>query len=120
MPEGAFEGEPEGSLRLRHRMIASKPVFILRTLEASPLPVAWLDVDLEFHAFPTLFTPAGWADVTDPRGDGMELAGPRDQLRRNPPLISVVRCSDVSSSARMVISTRQALSRCELASLAWE
>ena len=72
VPEGAFEGEPEGSLRLRHRMIASKPVFILRTLEASPLPVAWLDVDLEFHAFPTLFTPAGWQpDATWAPPDGL-------------------------------------------------
>jgi len=31
----------------RLRLIASKPLFILRTLQASPLPVAWLDVDLE-------------------------------------------------------------------------
>ena len=60
VPDGAYDGLPEGSHKLRHRLIASKPIFILRTLQASPLPLAWLDVDLEFHAFPTLFTPAGW------------------------------------------------------------
>ena len=60
VPDGAYDGLPEGSHKLRHRLIASKPIFILRTLRASPLPLAWLDVDLEFHAFPTLFTRAGW------------------------------------------------------------
>lgn len=67
VPNGAFDGEPEGSYRLRHRLIATKPLFILSTLRLSPLPLVWLDVDLEFHAFPTLFTPAGWADVAEPR-----------------------------------------------------
>lgn len=51
----------------RLRLIASKPLFILRTLQASPLPVAWLDVDLEFTAFPLQFTPAGWRGFGAPR-----------------------------------------------------
>ena len=42
----------------RHRLIASKPLFILAALRASALPVAWMDVDLEFHQFPELFQPA--------------------------------------------------------------
>jgi hypothetical protein len=37
--------------------------------------IVWLDVDLEFHAFPTLFAPFSWSD------------GPRDvrdrRLNRN-------------------------------------
>ena len=60
MPDGVIEGETEGSKRLRHRLIALKPLFILRTLEASSLPLAWMDVDLEFHSYPILFTPGGW------------------------------------------------------------
>jgi hypothetical protein len=71
MPEGALDGvagdNREGSYALRHRLIASKPLFILSTLRLSPLPVAWLDVDLEFHAFPALFTPEGWAESPGPR-----------------------------------------------------
>ena len=70
MPDGALEGvagkNEEGSYALRHRLIASKPLFILNVLQSSPLPLAWLDVDLEFHAFPTLFTPQGWDDF-EPR-----------------------------------------------------
>ena len=66
VPEGTFYGEKEGSLRERHRLIATKPLFILRALEASPLPLAWLDVDLEFHAWPSLFTPQGWATTLAP------------------------------------------------------
>ena len=48
MPDGALEGvkgsNREGSYALRHRLIASKPMFILTVLQASPLPLAWLDV----------------------------------------------------------------------------
>ena len=48
MPDGALEGvkgsNREGSYALRHRLIASKPIFILTVLQASPLPLAWLDV----------------------------------------------------------------------------
>ena len=65
MPEGALEGvngeNKEGSYALRHRLIASKPLFILEVLRRSALPLAWMDVDLEYHSFPTLFTPAGWS-----------------------------------------------------------
>ncbi len=71
MPEGALEGvageNKEGSFALRHRLIATKPLFIYNVLRLSPLPIAWLDVDLEFHSFPTLFTPEGWADQPAPR-----------------------------------------------------
>jgi len=52
----------------RHRLIASKPLFILATLRASSLPVAWMDVDLEFHQFPELFQPAApatWRTARD-------------------------------------------------------
>jgi hypothetical protein len=52
---------------VRHRLIASKPLFMLTMLRASPVPIAWLDVDLEFHAYPTLFTPDGWRDHPEPR-----------------------------------------------------
>ena len=70
VPDGVLlTSEKEGSYKLRHRLIATKPIFILRTLQASPLPLAWLDVDLEFHAYPTLFTRAGWLDYQDPPRD---------------------------------------------------
>ena len=71
MPEGALRGvagkNTEGAYPLRRRLIASKPLFILTVLRKSPLPLVWLDVDLEFHAFPTLFTPKGWSDGRGPR-----------------------------------------------------
>ena len=51
----------------RHRLIASKPLFILSALRASALPVAWMDVDLEFHQFPELFQPAAPATWGTPR-----------------------------------------------------
>ena len=46
----------------RHRLIASKPLFILAALRASALPVAWMDVDLEFHQFPELFLDGSWPE----------------------------------------------------------
>ena len=67
VPDGAYEGLVEGDYTLRHYLIASKPLFMLEVWRASPLPLVWLDVDLEFHAFPVLFTPAGWRDVRGPR-----------------------------------------------------
>jgi hypothetical protein len=78
VPDGAFDGGSlfEGSLHLRHRLIATKPLFILNALRLSPIPLVWLDVDLEFHSFPTLFTPAGW--LSPPHGPG-----PRDVLLWN-------------------------------------
>ena len=61
LPGGAFgEGAPEGSEAFRFETIASKPSFILDQLDATLLPVVFLDVDLEFHAFPQLFVPGGW------------------------------------------------------------
>lgn len=68
------KGRGDGKLpnSFRHRLIASKPLFILRALHsAAPLPVAWLDVDLEFHQRPLLFEPASWP------------SGPRDALLWN-------------------------------------
>ena len=71
MPDGALEGvdgkNVEGSYAVRHRLIATKPLFILSVLRTSPLPLAWMDVDLEFHSYPTLFTPAGWGTFPAPR-----------------------------------------------------
>ena len=70
VPDGALLADAkEGSFKLRHRLIATKPLFILSTLRSSPLPLAWLDVDLEFHAFPTLFTRAGWLEHQSPPRD---------------------------------------------------
>ena len=63
VPDGAYEGLHEGDFELRHYLIATKPLFMLEAWRSSHLPLAWLDVDLEFHAFPTLFTPRGWDDV---------------------------------------------------------
>jgi len=53
---------PEGSEEYRFQFIASKPAFILGQMKATKLPVVWLDSDLEFHAYPTLFAPGGWED----------------------------------------------------------
>jgi len=49
----------------RMRLIASKPLFILRTLETSSVPVVWMDIDLEFMQYPVLFE----AHVWDPPRD---------------------------------------------------
>ena len=51
---------PTASPHLRLQTIASKPSFILGELEATKLPVVFLDVDLEFHSFPNLFVPGSW------------------------------------------------------------
>lgn len=61
VPDGAFDGLREGDPQLRYRLIASKPNFILKVLRESRLPVAWLDADLEFHSYPSLFAPAAWS-----------------------------------------------------------
>ena len=50
----------EGSEEFRFQLIAMKPAFILSQMELSRLPVVWLDADMEFHQFPTLFTPGSW------------------------------------------------------------
>ena len=85
LPATAFGPEArEGSEGFRFETIASKPSFILDQvplplplplplpatltlpsfildqLDATLLPVVWLDVDLEFHSFPQLFVPGGW------------------------------------------------------------
>ena len=53
---------PEGSEEFRFRTIALKPAFILSQLKMTRLPVVFLDTDLEFHKFPTLFMPGSWPD----------------------------------------------------------
>ena len=50
----------EGSEEFRFQLIAMKPAFILSQMELTRLPVVWLDADMEFHQFPTLFTPGSW------------------------------------------------------------
>ena len=50
----------EGSEEFRFQLIAMKPAFILSQMELSRLPVVWLDADMEFHQFPTLFTAGSW------------------------------------------------------------
>jgi hypothetical protein len=37
-----------------------KPSFILSQIDATELPVVFLDTDLEFHRFPDLFLPGSW------------------------------------------------------------
>ena len=61
-PDSFGPDAPEGSAAFRYQFIAMKPSFILGQIEATKLPVAWLDSDLEFHRFPTLFAPGGWED----------------------------------------------------------
>ena len=51
---------PEGSEAFRFQVIAMKPAFILSQLEATDLPVVFLDTDLEFHSFPDLFMDGSW------------------------------------------------------------
>ena len=69
LPPDAFGADaPEGSEDFRFQTIASKPSFILGELEATKLPVVFLDVDLEFHSFPNLFVPGSWPN------DGRDVA----------------------------------------------
>jgi hypothetical protein len=53
---------PEGSDAFRFQMIAMKPAFLLHQLEKTKQPVAFLDVDLEFHQVPKLFLPGSWPE----------------------------------------------------------
>jgi hypothetical protein len=63
LPSHAFgPNAPEGSEEFRFETIAMKPSFILSQLEATALPVVFLDTDLEFHRFPNLFMPGSWPD----------------------------------------------------------
>ena len=59
-PESFGPEAPEGSEEFRFQLIAMKPAFILSQMELSRLPVAWLDADMEFHQYPTLFSPGSW------------------------------------------------------------
>ena len=61
LPSDAFGREaPEGSEAFRFQTIAAKPSFIRDEMDATKLPVAFLDTDLEFHSFPKLFVPGSW------------------------------------------------------------
>ncbi len=63
LPGGTFgPNAPEGSDAFRFEVIAMKPAFILTQLEATELPVVYLDTDLEFHRFPDLFLPGSWPE----------------------------------------------------------
>ena len=63
LPSNAFgQDAPEGSEEFRFQLIAMKPAFILSSLELHGKPVAFLDVDLEFHSYPHLFDPGSWPD----------------------------------------------------------
>ena len=39
-----------------------KPIFMMEQLRVLNKAIVWLDVDLEFHAFPTFFAPFSWSD----------------------------------------------------------
>lgn len=61
LPSLAFgAAAPEGTDDYRFQAITLKPSFILSQLEATELPVVYLDADLEFHHFPKLFLPRSW------------------------------------------------------------
>ena len=61
LPSNAFgQDAPEGSEAFRFQLISMKPAFILSSLELFGKPVAFLDVDLEFHSYPRLFDPGSW------------------------------------------------------------
>ena len=52
----------EGSNTFRFNFISMKPIFMMEQLTVLNKAIVWLDVDLEFHDFPRLFTPNSWAD----------------------------------------------------------
>ena len=61
LPADAFGQDAlEGTEAFRFQMIAMKPSFILSQIDATDLPVVFLDTDLEFHRFPDLFLPGTW------------------------------------------------------------
>ena len=51
---------PEGSEAFRFQVISMKPSFIWEQIEATALPVVYLDTDLEFRTFPELFQRGSW------------------------------------------------------------
>ena len=61
VPSDAFGPDTlEGSDAFRFKFINMKPIFMIRQLQKLNKPVAWLDVDMEFRKFPTLFTSGSW------------------------------------------------------------
>ena len=61
LSSNAFGPEaPEGSEAFRFQVISMKPSFILEQIEATELPVVYLDTDLELHTFPELFQRDSW------------------------------------------------------------
>jgi hypothetical protein len=63
VPSDAFGPKaPEGSPEFRFKFIAQKPLFMNYMTKRLNKPMVWLDVDMEFHQFPRLFTPGSWKD----------------------------------------------------------
>jgi hypothetical protein len=50
----------EGKSSFRYKFISFKPIFMMHMLKALDTPIAWLDVDMEFHKPPKLFYPESW------------------------------------------------------------
>ena len=51
---------PEGKASFRYKFISFKPIFMWHMLKTLDTPIAWLDVDMEFHRPPKLFYPGSW------------------------------------------------------------
>ena len=63
VPSDAFGPKaPEGSPEFRFKFIAQKPLFMNYMTKRLNKPMVWLDVDMEFHQYPRLFTPNSWKD----------------------------------------------------------
>eukprot|EP00966_Prymnesium_polylepis_P199328 4618719-Prymnesium_polylepis.1 len=65
VPADSVDGVRESELHFRYRLVALKPLFMLHTLRHSPLPVVYMDVDLEPRSFPHLFAPGAWGTARD-------------------------------------------------------
>ena len=67
LPPAAFDATGSNdSVFERHRLIASKPLFLRAVLRANTRPLLWLDADMEFVRFPSL--------LASPRSDGATAA----------------------------------------------
>lgn len=63
VPSDAFGPKaPEGSPEFRFKFIAQKPLFMNYMTKRLNRPMVWLDVDMEFHQYPRLFTPGSWKE----------------------------------------------------------
>jgi hypothetical protein len=98
-------GAAEGSDEYRFAAISVKPAFILSQLEATSLPVVYLDADLEFHSFPKLFLPGSWP------GYGRDVAlfnfwgnESDPQTQRTPQIGSALAFFNATTRARHVLT----------------